>query len=120
MQNEQRDQVGLEIGGKRRPLVFDWEALARLRAQLGPDFAASLTQYFYDLDVEGIASVLAVGLKRGWPEVTPELVIQAGPPLVTTVKALGQALNLALYGSTEAPAADGTTLNRRIPNSLRC
>ncbi len=111
--NEQRDEIGLEIGGKLRPLVFDWETLARLRAELGPDFDAGLTQAFYDLDVKAIAVVLAIGFKRDWPEVTPELVMQAAPPLVTTIKALGQALNLALYGSTEAPAAGGSTLNRR-------
>ena len=113
MVNERRGEVGLEIDGQNRPLVFDWDALARLETELGSDFDVKIAQAGYDLDLGILASVLAVGLQREWPEVTPEIIKQAGPPLVRVIEALGQALNLAFYGSTEAPPATANPPNRR-------
>ena len=103
--NERRGEVGLEIDGELRPLVFDWDALARLEKELGPDFDTKIAQAGYDLNLKVLATALAVGLKRSWPKVTPDLVMRAGPPLVKVIEVLGQALNLAFYGSTEAPTA---------------
>ena len=113
MVNERRGEVGLEIAGQVRPLIFDWDALARLEAELGSDFDVKIAQAGYDLDLEVLATALAVGFRREWPDVTPDLVKKAGPPLVRVIEALGQALNLAFYGSTEAPAAPANPPNRR-------
>ncbi len=105
MLNERRGEVGLEVDGEQRSLVFDWDALARLETELGSDFDVKIAQAGYNLDLPVLATALAIGFKRNWPEVTPDLVKKAGPPLVRVIEALGQALNLAFYGSTEAPTA---------------
>ena len=102
MQNEQRDQVGLEIGGKRRPLVFDWEALAELRAEIGPEFDVKIAQAGYEFNTGVLAVALSVGLKRHWPEVTPEIVRAASPPIIEVIKTLERALHPAMYGDKEA------------------
>lgn len=105
MLNERRGEVGLEIDGKMRSLVFDWDALARLETEIGADFDVKIAQAGYDLDLKILAIALAVGFKRNWPEVTPELIMKVGPALVRVIEALGQALNLAFYGSMEVPKA---------------
>ena len=102
MQNEQRDEVGLEIGGKLRPLIFDWEALAELRDAIGPEFDVKIAQAGYEFNTGVLAVALSVGLKRDWPEVTPEIVKAASPPLIEVIEALERALHPAFYGSKEA------------------
>ena len=102
MQNEQRDQVGLEIGGKRRPLVFDWAALGQLRAGIGPEFDVKIAKAGYEFNINVLAVALAIGLKRDWPEVTPEIVKAASPAILEVIEALERALHPAFYGSKEA------------------
>lgn len=111
--NEHKGEVTLEIAGEPRVLVFDWDALARLSEELGTDFDTKIAQAGYDLDLSVLAVALTVGFRREWPEATPEIIKRSGPPLVKVVEALGQALNLAFYGSREAPTGPVNPPTRR-------
>ena len=113
MDNEPRGEVSLKLDGKARTLVFDWDALARLKTELGSDFDVKIGQAGYDFDLDVLALALAIGLRRHWPEVTPEMVKVAGPSLVEVIDKLRQALNLAFYGSKEAPISTVNPPNRQ-------
>ncbi len=113
MDNEPRGEVSLKLDGKARTLVFDWDALARLKTELGADFDVKIGQAGYDFDLDILAVALAIGLRRHWPDVTPEAVKAAGPSLVEVIDTLRQALNLAFSGSKEAPAPAVNPPSRR-------
>lgn len=105
MRNTRRGEVSLEMAGEVRTVVFDWDALSRLEAALGEDFDQKIAQAGYKMDLPVLAIALAAGLAKGWSEVTPELVREAAPPVLVTMEVLGKALNLAFYGTEEAPEA---------------
>ena len=100
--NEQCGEVTIEIGGKARAVVFDWDALAKLRDEIGPEFDVKIAQAGYEFNTDVLAMALSVGLKRHWPEVTPEIVRAASPPIIEVIKTLERALRPAIYGGQEA------------------
>ncbi len=99
---EHQQEVSIEIGGKARAVAFDWDALAKLKDAIGPEFDVKIAQAGYELDTAVLAVALSVGLKQHWPEVTPEIVKEASPPLIEVIEALERALHPAFYGSKEA------------------
>ncbi len=105
MRNERRGEIALDVAGESRLLVFDWNALARLESELGEDFDQKIAQAGYKMDLGTLAIALAVGFTKHWPEVTAQLITEEAPPVIKTMEVLGKALNLAFYGSEEAPEA---------------
>lgn len=100
--NEHQQEVSIEIGGKPRVVIFDWEALAELRDAIGPEFDVKIAQAGYEFNTGVLAVALSVGLKRHWPGVTPEVVKAASPAILEVIEALERALHPAFYGSKEA------------------
>jgi hypothetical protein len=111
--NEHRGEVSIVIDGKPRTVIFDWDAIARLKNALGTDFDGKIAQAGSELDMETLAVALSVGLQRGWPKVSPTVVQAQSPPVVEVIRVLGDALNLAFYGNTEAPPATVNPPNRQ-------
>lgn len=102
MPNEHRGEVTLADLGTLR---YDWHAIARLVAEFGSDFDSKLTAAARDFDTDVIARAAAIGLGS---DVTADDVKSAAPPIVPTVAAILDALNLAFHGQREAPpASDG-------------
>lgn len=83
-------------------LQYDWDAVARLVAALGPDFDTKISHAAINTDLDTIALAAAVGLGE-----TPEYVKDVSPPIASTAQAVMEALNLAFHGEVEAPAATG-------------
>ncbi len=100
--NERQQEVSIEIAGQARTVVFDWEALGRLRAEVGPGFDEKIAKAGYEFNTGVLAVALSVGLKRHWPEVTPEIVSEASPAIIKVIETLERALHPAMYGDKEA------------------
>jgi len=99
--NAHRGEVAIEGLGTLR---YDWHAIARLVDEFGKDFDTKLSAAARDFDVDVIAAAVAIGLGG---EATVDDVKRAAPPLVPTVAAVLDALNLAFHGQREAPPANG-------------
>ncbi len=100
--NEYREEVTIQIAGEARTVTFDWEALGRLRAEVGPGFDEKIAKAGYEFNTGVLAVALAIGLKRDWPEVTPEIVKAASPAILEVIEALERALHPAFYGGKDA------------------
>lgn len=113
----------VEIGGERLTLVFDWAALARIRADLGADGQTKAVQG----DLDALAAVVAHGLARRHPGWTIERVREASPAVIPTIAAVDAALLAAYFGPHGPPAQDDAsdpfpltaTLWRRLYARLR-
>ncbi len=100
--SEHQQEVSIEIAGKARTVVFDWAALGQLRCAVGPGFDEKIAKAGYEFNTNVPAVALAIGLKRDWPEVTPEIVKAASPAILEAIEALERALHPAFYGSKDA------------------
>lgn len=89
-------------------LRYDWHAIGRLTDEIGKDFDARISAAARDFDVDVIARVVAIGLGGDW---TADAVKDAAPPMVPTVSAVLEALNVAFHGQREAPPADPGAAN---------
>ena len=119
MVNAHRGEVSLEIAGKARTVVYDWDALARLKVALGPDYDEKIAQAGLTLDLEPLATALAIGLARDWPDVTAEKLKALSPPVIEVTDAIGTALTRAFYGEAEVPAQPRVDpLFRRVRRAL--
>jgi hypothetical protein len=85
-------------------LRYDWHAIARLVDEFGKDFDSKLSAAARDFDIDVIARAVVIGLDNG---ATVDDVKRAAPPIVPTVAAVLDALNLAFHGQREALPADG-------------
>lgn len=71
--------------------------------EFGSDFDEAISTAARDMDVKTIARFVAIGSGR-----TVDEVIAESPPVVPTVSAIMEALNVAFHGQKEAPpASDG-------------
>lgn len=86
-------EASIEIAGKTYPLRFDWNALARLDHEF-PE-GLDLT------DPNVLARVVAIGIPDN--QVTPEMVLEASPPVMKAIDAVTRAHNLAYFGAVQAP-----------------
>lgn len=105
MPNAARGEVEVPGVGVIR---YDWNAIANLIAEFGEDFDTAISTAAQKLDVDVIARAAAIGMV----DTTAEDIKAAAPPIVPTVAAVLEALNLAFHGQREAPpAGDGTDSN---------
>ncbi len=99
--NEYRGETTLTIEGVERVVVLDWNAIAVLKDELGPNLYEELQDIVVNLNVEGLSVMLAAALKKRWPEITPALVREFSPPFLLATNAIREAVNLAFYGTAE-------------------
>lgn len=95
MANAYLGEVEVELGGKTCRLCLPWKALAEIKTTLGEDALATLENVS---DVEKLAKILEIGLRKYNPEMTAEAIIELSPPIMTVTTALNLALTYALFG----------------------
>lgn len=96
-------------------LRYDWHAIGRLVEEFGQDFDAAISKASVLTDIDAIAKAVAIGLGDG---ISAEDVKRASPPIVPTVQAVMEALNLAFHGQKGAPPADGKAVSHPPRTSL--
>ncbi len=105
MGNPYRGEVEISFNGITTLLVFDWQAIAALQTEFGETWYAQLPEKL-GKDLEFTAKIVAIGLRRDMPDVTPAMVIVVSPPMIPTMRAVMRAVNLATFGE-EAPKPEG-------------
>ncbi|HEX9904631.1 MAG TPA: hypothetical protein VGA77_06675 [Propylenella sp.] len=108
MANRYRGEVAITIGERACTLVYDWQALATLRTEVGEDWTDRVAAIERTTDVDLLARVAAIGLKREWPECTAEQIMQASPPFGLLIVGVMKALTLSFWGERGPEADDGT------------
>lgn len=111
MSNPYTGETALAVGGESLTLLYDWRALARLRAELGADGQARALGG----DLEALAAAVAIGLAARHPDWDAGRVLAASPPVTPTVKAVADALAAAYFGPAGGPAETGE--NPRPPTA---
>lgn len=110
MSNPYTGETVLEVGGQRLTLVFNWDAIARVRAELGNDGQAKALAG----DIDGLATLVAIGLAKHHKDFDAEKVKAISPPIMATVKAVETALIAAHYGPDGMPD-EGEDANPQTP-----
>lgn len=97
--NPHAGEVALRLAGQDCLLVYDWQAIARLREHVG-----DVTQVLrLNVDPLRLAQVVAIGLARHHPELDANAVCIASPPLHPTMLAVERAMALAYWGVDGPP-----------------
>ncbi len=114
----------LRLGdGSELTIRYDLRALAELATTLGPEYRDQMVDWVQGMDVEKIAAMLAIGLRRGHPDLaTAERVMDLDAAWGDTVGAVMTAFKRALWGDRELPAEadgedDGPLSGKATPNS---
>jgi hypothetical protein len=88
--NPVRGTVPIEIGGVTYIMRLNWHGIAQIR-QLYPDG--------YDLmDMPTLAKLICVALPDH-PDVTPEWIMDQGPPIEPTIELVSDMISYAWFGS---------------------
>lgn len=95
MENPYTGNVELKIRGETYTINFDWDALAKLKANIDDE---QLSAIMNGQDLTLLAEVLAIGLQKNHKGMTAAKVKQLSPPFVLAVEALNRALQYAYYG----------------------
>ena len=91
MENLYRGEMHIHLEGKRLPLRYTWDAIARMRHRW-PEENYDLTK------VEDLADMVSIGLHHLGGEWTAERVIQASPPLYPVIEAVQTAMWRGFHG----------------------
>jgi hypothetical protein len=101
--NPYRGEIGIEIAGTLRVLRFGWSEIALLQSAYGEDFTTRMMQAIVAVDLKTIADILVIGLRRDWPEVSAETIIEASPAIALVTEAINDALTAAFKGPKGVP-----------------
>lgn len=97
--NRYQGDVTLKMGGRKYLLRYDWEAIGKLKTELGSNFDEIIAAASMEMDLPVIAKALAIGLERHHQgEVTAEKIISMSPPVVKVTDVLNGAITKAFYG----------------------
>lgn len=87
-------ECSIEIGGKKLPLRYNWDAVARINARW--------VDGAYDLQkVDDLAEMVSIGLRHIAPEYSPERVQAESPPIYPTIEGVNKALWACYYGTSK-------------------
>ena len=99
--------VFMAIDNHRVMVRFDWRAIGRLIAEIGPDFDQQIAEASAGYNAPVIAQVLTIGLEHGQPGQFPfEKIMDLSPPLMNAIEAINNGMMVAFYGSTDVPDPD--------------
>lgn len=97
--NPYRGETPLSFGGETYKIVFDWEAIALLQQEYGKkDFDSRVTQAWSMGDVHELAKILSIGLRKHHPDISPEMVMEASPPINVATEAVITGMHRAFNG----------------------
>lgn len=99
--NPYRGEVQLTVDGESYALVFDWDAVAQLRATYGAQFDARLFEACYSGDVSTMSRMLEIALRKRHPDITVEQIMAASPVINDVALALTSCITLAFTGKAE-------------------
>lgn len=108
--------VELALCGSTHRLRMDWNALAALRSQFGPDFQTRINEALMSLDFEVIASCLSVATGG---KVASAQIMSAPPPVVPAVRSLHEAFQVAYHGPEGLASSVPFAPARRLLAKLR-
>jgi hypothetical protein len=92
--NPVRGTVPIEIDGVTYIMRLNWHGVAQIR-EIYPDG--------YDLmDMKTLATVMSVCLPNN-PDMTPERIMDAGPPIETSIEKVTDVINYSWFGSKSPP-----------------
>lgn len=101
MANTYRGAVRLRLGEQDCLLVYDWQALARLKTDLGDDVLSRIAGAG---DPVLLSRILAIGLARHQPDLDdPPTIMRLSPPYMPCVEAVHRAVNAAYWGPAGPP-----------------
>jgi hypothetical protein len=84
----------IEVDGRRLPLRYTWDAIARIHARW-PSGS-------YDLDkIDDLADMVAIGVHHYDDQMTGDKIRQASPPIIPAKEAVGRALWAAHWGTAK-------------------
>lgn len=115
--SSQRGHTEIELGGTKRRLRYDLNALAEIQERMGLEGMSQIMEKIRDLDFISLRLILWAGMIREDPELTPQQVgawvgDDDAPDLNTIAQAMSSALAAAFardgQGEAPAPAASGT------------
>lgn len=112
--SEHTGEYSLEMGGKKYTLKFGWKAISELTSTYGEDALENLTLG----NVDVLANVLVIGLKKHHPEITIEKIFDEDPPVLFAAEAVQKALMHAFYGNKapnniEMPKVEGKSSKKK-------
>lgn len=93
--NAIRGEAPLHLGGSVYTLCYDWNALAVIAHKVGQDVNL--------FDPETLAVVLSLGLSKHHPGVTPDVILDASPPLGAAVQDYNLAMRYCYFGHGAPP-----------------
>lgn len=95
MENQHNGEVELKINGKVYTIVYDWNALAKIKVNLSDKQILAVMQ---GEDLSMLGEVLAIGLQKHHNGITANEVNELSPPFILAVEAVTRAMNIAYYG----------------------
>lgn len=95
--------VPLQLGERTVTLRLDWRTSAALIEEIGPNWGAKLRSACMLVEqspdsIDQVAKIISILCRREDPDVTPEMVMDASPPLVPVADALGAVHRLFYWG----------------------
>jgi len=88
-------EAEVKINGKDYTLRYDWGCLSEIETAHGDN------PNLFNPDI--VASVASIGLKKRYPEMTPEHIKELSPPLIPFAKAVQLAMQYAYFGQEAIP-----------------
>lgn len=98
--NKYTGEAPVTIAGRVYTLVYDWQALARVKTELAD---TALDMVLGSAEPQALSVLVAIGLARHHPEMSAPAVFAASPPLMPTVAAVRYALHSAYWGPEGPP-----------------
>ena len=100
----------IDIEGQQLTLAFTWDAIARVREELGDDGQAKALAG----DLEALSVLVAIGLSKHHGDWTADKVRVISPPVYPTTNAVEVALTAAYFGPNGVPE-DQEPENPKVP-----
>lgn len=97
--NKYTAQVPISIGGKEYGLELDWRAVSRIYSEVSP---TAFTNMFRHAP-EDVARIIHAGLAKNHPEVTLDMILDAGMPFLPTFEVINKALAYFYFGADGPP-----------------
>ncbi len=97
--NQYKGDMPITIGGEQFTLCYTWDALARVRSELGEE---GQTEAFSG-NMEKLSVLISIGLAAHHPDFSAQHVFEASPPVIPTIKAVELAMTASFFGPSGMP-----------------
>jgi len=114
--NKYTGEVPIDISGKSYVMKLDWQAIAKIQSDIGPD---ALRTIFINT-VEENAKIIHYALAANHPDITLEDVLKADPalPIIQTNEKLDDLACYAYFGPDGPPQGTDTPISKEVKKKL--